>query len=600
MAELGIDRGSARVLGLLPLVYVAWVHGRVQDRERRLIVDVARRNGWLAGRGPEILEGWLRQAPSPEYLQRGLELLGALAAQQSGPGSERTGAFPAVRTASLRGLVQLCADLARTAGSHFGDAEAIGFEAEAALEDIAEALGLDDLGQRDTDVDGPGGPAPKQPPGPEGHLLLGCMPELARDPLAFLIGLHRHYGDIVRFQVPGHTLVLLARPEHAAHVLVDHPRRYPRSAGYRRLSEAFGQGLLTSEGEQWRQLRRRTQPAYGHERVGGYGAAITAEIERALARWDKCVGQDIDVADELMKLTLAITGRLMLGIDLASDDEAARSVGLAIRFASRHLSSPLAGLLPTPDRSAFLTAVADFDALLTTLVAERRREGAGRRDVLDMLLAARDEDTGLELTDEQVRSELLTFLVAAHETTSVALTWALYLLSKYPAAARRARAEIAAARRSGDASGPGGTPRLPFVDMVLEESLRLYPPIYALAREAAGDDLVGGFAIASGTVVLLSPWILHRLPDVWPNPEGFDPERFVAGTALLHKCAYVPFAGGPRKCVGQPLAMLEMRLVLAGVLSRFHLDLAPSFEPGLESSAGMRPRNGMKMTVRRA
>jgi cytochrome P450 len=596
MQELGVDRDSFRVLGLLPLVYVAWADGRVQRCERTLIQDLATNKGWLGKSGEALLESWLEQPPPESYVKKGLEVLRALA-------DERRGLGAGVDHDTLRSLVTFSRNVAVAAGGIFGFGDPITDEEEAALVEIAHALGLDESSSWQEIAERAEQHERDLPPGPPGHLLVGSMPEFARDPLGFMLDSANRYGDVVFFRIAGEKIYMLRKPEHIEHVFQTNGSNYVRGFEYHNLGKLIGDSLLTTDGEVWRKLRRMSQPAFHKQHLAGFADTIGEVTARMLERWRSFEdGQVIDVAPEMMRLTLEIIGLLLCSKDLSDDaSEIGQAVGVAIHHANEAMTNPLRipDVVPTPDNLRFKRAMKVFDDLLYSLITERRAQGDGapKSDLLGMLMAVKDEETGEGLNDEQLRNEMLTFLIAGHETTSIALTWTFYALSKHPVIARRVVAEVDE-QLAGERPGFADTAKCSYANMVIDEAMRLYPPAWALSREAVSDDEIGGYHIPKGALVFLAPWVTHRSPELWPNPEGFDPERFNPdAVAARHKDAYFPFAAGPHKCIGIGLAMMELHLIVPMVLQKYRLDLECGFEPQFDPQVTLRAKNGMRMSV---
>ncbi|HWP28608.1 MAG TPA: cytochrome P450, partial [Chloroflexota bacterium] len=343
------------------------------------------------------------------------------------------------------------------------------------------------------------------------------------------------------------------------------------------------------------------QPAFHRQQLAAYSEIMVACTEQLLATWRD--GEVRDIHQEMMRLTLQIVARALFGADVA--DEAA-VVDEALRVALERFGTRLSSLafllpdtLPTPDNWGFLRAARRLDAIVYRIIAARRASGADRGDLLSILLRARDEADGGGMTDRQLHDEVMTLLLAGHETTAIALSWTWYLLSQHPAVEARLLAELQAVL-GGRAPTAEDLPRLPYTEWVLWEALRLYPPAWALAREAVQDCEIGGYPVPAGTIVVMSQWLLHRDPRYFDAPERFLPERWADGLAKrLPRYAYFPFGGGPRLCIGAGFASLEAALVLATVLPRFRLTLVPGHPIALWPSVTLRPRYGIRMVLHR-
>jgi len=313
-------------------------------------------------------------------------------------------------------------------------------------------------------------------------------------------------------------------------------------------------------------------------------------------------GAAFDVVPELSRVTLRILGRCLFERDLT---DAADAVGGALQVVLHHtigkLSSlfPLPGVVPTPRNLRFRAALRALDRVVLSLIAERRRDAADRGDLLSMLLAARDEETGEGLDDRQLRDEVMTLLLAGHETTAMALSWTCYLLSLHPGARRTLEQELDATLAGGAAAGGDDLPRLRYTRMVIDEALRLYPPAWVVTRSADGDDEIGGYAVPAGSRVLISPYVTQHDPALWDDPEGFDPERFAPGAQEGRpRYAYFPFGGGPHLCIGAGFAIMEATIVLATVARRLRLDLEPGRPVGMDALVTLRPTPGIWVTAR--
>jgi cytochrome P450 len=599
LAELGIDRDSHRVLGLLPLVYVAWADGKVQRAERAVIERVARDKGWLGGRGGDILKSWLDSAPSADYVEKGLGVLASLARVADRPG-------PSVRPDTLRQLVAYCSEVAHAAGGLFGLAEAVDPDEDEALVTIADAFHLQGGGTwREIADDAAVAPGRPLPPGPAGHFLLGSLTDFLADPLAYLLRMAREHGDVVRFRMPGDLLVQVWRPEHIEHVLVTHKDNYVRGKQYDDLSRATGRSMLTTDGEEWRRARRIAQPAFHAKRIAGFADVIVSETHAMLERWQPRVqrGETIEILEEMMRLTLTVIGWLACSTELGDESsQVGEAVAVALRHVQNVLNNPLRlpASFPTPENLRFRRAVRVFDDLVYGLIDRRRAQPEDQRpaDLLSLLVDARDEETGEALSDEELRNELLTFLIAGHETTALALTWLFYLLAKTPPVTRRIQAEIGSVL-GGSRPTTKTAQELVYTRMAIDEAMRLYPPAPIVSRRSIAEDEIAGWRIPPNCTVVMSQWVTHRAPELWDDPEGFDPERFAeAQSAGRPRLAYFPFGAGPHKCIGERLALLELELIVPMILQRYKLELLPGFEPGLEPSITLRPKNGMPMRVR--
>jgi cytochrome P450 len=361
----------------------------------------------------------------------------------------------------------------------------------------------------------------------------------------------------------------------------------------------LGNGLLTSEGDFWRRQRRIAQPAFHKERIAAFGDVMVRAAEDTARAWTAVAksGGTLDVAAEMMRLTLRIAGETLLSSDVTGHAAVVGdAVSLLLREANRRILQPIEVPLrvPTPNNRRVLRVLSELDAIVFRMIEDRRRMTGGRpSDLLTMLMEARDEETGEGMTDKQLRDEVLTIFLAGHETTANALSWTFYLLSLHPEVARRTSAELADVL-GGRAPQVADLGRLVYTTAVLKEAMRLFPPAWIVGRRAVEDDTIDGYDIPRDSIVFVSPWLTHRHPAFWQNPEGFDPERFLPErAATIHRYAYFPFGAGPRLCIGQGFAMIEAVLLLATLAQRIRLDLVPGHRVVPHPSITLRPRYGI-------
>jgi len=444
-------------------------------------------------------------------------------------------------------------------------------------------------------------------PGPKGHPLLGMLPQFRGDRLGFIVRTARAYGGVSRFIVRGRSVFLVSDPAGAKHVLQDNAENYGRKTrAVQALRETLGNGLLTTTGPAWWRNRRLAQPSFHKQRLAGFATIMSSSAADFVDRLGQLGGGGaaFDIVPELSRLTLRILGRCLFERDLT---DAADAVGGALQVVLHHTIGklgalfPLPGVVPTPKNLRFRAALRALDRVVLSLIAERRRDAADRGDLLSMLLAARDEETGEGLDDRQLRDEVMTLLLAGHETTAMALSWTFYLLSLHPGARRTLEQEVDATLAGGAAARGEDLPRLRYARMVLDESLRLYPPAWVVTRSADGDDEIGGYVVPAGSRVLVSPYVTQHDPALWDNPEGFDPERFAPEAQEREarpRYAYFPFGGGPHLCIGAGFAIMEATILLATVARRLRLDLEPGRPVAVEPLVTLRPTPGIWMTAR--
>ncbi|MEW5848609.1 MAG: cytochrome P450 [Myxococcota bacterium] len=437
-------------------------------------------------------------------------------------------------------------------------------------------------------------------PGPDGLPLLGIAPHLLREGPNYLVRLAHEFGEVVEFDLGPQRFFLLTNPDHVRHVLQANYRNYVK--GYDKVKPVLGQGLVASEGDFWRRQRKLMAPAFHRQRLQQLAAGMTDEIAATMRRWEGAAerGASVDTAAEMMSMTRDIIVRTMFSADFK--DEGALIGDCfeeVMNFLSRSLFIPfdIPQALPLPSNLRFRKAKQTLDGFIRHITEERRRGGEDRGDLLSMLLAARDEDTGEGMSDDQLRDELFTIFFAGHETTANTLAWATYLLSRHPEAQRRLREE---AREVLQGRTPTfeDLPRLAYTRLVVDETLRLYPAAWMFARKPAGEDQVGRFRIGPDAMLMLSPFVMHRMPQHWENPEGFDPERFTeARSQGRHPFAYFPFGGGPRICIGNHFSLMETTLALAMIYSRYRVDLVPGHAVKVQANATLRPRPAVRVTL---
>jgi cytochrome P450 len=441
-------------------------------------------------------------------------------------------------------------------------------------------------------------------PGPPGLAFLGNLSEFRRDVLGLLTRSRERYGDVVRFRLGPRVLHLVAHPDAIRQVLQERAALYDketRSSG--KIRDLTGLGLLTANGEMWRRQRKLVQAGFFPAAVDGFVQDMSAATAAMLERWRPYAGsgRPLDVASEMMRLTYTIVGRTLFSADVTADaDEVERAVEGLLAHTYRRLESiespPL--FLPTRGNRRFKEALATLDRVVYRIISARRNGEGGRRpDLLDILLREQDEDTGERMDDPQLRSEVVTLLLAGHETTANTLTWAFYLLARDPGAMERVHEEALSVL--GDrVPEPEDLPSLSYTGRVIRESMRLFPPIWAMERRAIAEDVLGGFRIPAGSTVVISPWVTHRHPSFWDEPESFDPERFTReASADRPQLAYLPFGGGPRFCIGSHFGLSEALVITAMVLRHWRLRLVPEHPVVPQPGITLRAREGIWVTL---
>jgi cytochrome P450 len=430
---------------------------------------------------------------------------------------------------------------------------------------------------------------------------LGVLPALARNPLA-VFERARPLGDIVQLAMPGrHPLFVVADPVHIRRVLQENSANYRRTPFHDRLKAVMGEGLVTSDGELWLRQRRLLQPAFRAERVRRFVETMAMAAAELAVRWRIAAdtGQVLDVSQEMSDLTLDIAVRCMFGQEQRGGDAA---ISAAVHAAQNWLSGRFWSLapnwterLPTPANRRFRQALATLDAAVGHIVANRLAVGKTGDDLLGMLLTAQE---GAGVDTRQVRDEVMTMLLAGHETSAAALTWTWHLLACHPEVADAVRREIASNVSGLLAPNPDDLGRLDLSRAVIQESMRLYPPVGWFGRLTAGPDRLGAYDIPRGAILALSPWLVQRDPRFWSEPERFDPARFTPG-ARPAPYTYFPFGGGPRTCLGNHFAMTEMLVTLSVLMPRFRLRHAAGVSVRPEMRVTLRPASGLAMYIER-
>jgi cytochrome P450 len=401
------------------------------------------------------------------------------------------------------------------------------------------------------------------------------------------------YGDVARVRVPRADAYLLNHPDLVQGVLVSDHRSFHKGPTIQAAKMLLGESLLTTEGEHHRRQRRLIQPMFHHERIASYAGAMVELAERSCDRWRE--GETFDVQAEMAELTLAIVGRTLFGTDVGQEQSATvrRALTDTLGMFDR-VYSPLFRLLvrvPSPTMRRYRRVEVELERVIAEMIAERRSAGATGDDLLSLLL--RSSEDGVGMSDRQVRDEALTLFLAGHETTAIALTWTWWLLSENAEAEERLHAELDEVLAGGPPSAEH-LPRLPYARAVLNEAIRLRPPAWAIGRTAIAPHRADGFELPAGSIVVVSPWLLHHDPRWWPQPETFRPARWLAEDPGRPRHAYVPFGGGPRTCIGEPFARLEGVLLLATIARRWRLR-ATSRPPELQAVITLRPRGGLPM-----
>ena len=439
------------------------------------------------------------------------------------------------------------------------------------------------------------------PPGPPGMPVLGNFLDFRRlGSLHFYINLWHNYGDLASASVGPVRFVMAVKPEHIQHVLVKNPQLYVKGMSHDKLRTAIGNGILTLEGERWYRQRKLMQPTYTPKNIKGFAGLMTEASQQMMERWQEqfqTTGGLMDLNQEMTRMTIKVISDAMFGVDLQENfREAAKALLTLLEYTSATSNSiidiPL--FIPTPLNRRLIKSKRLMREFLFDVIHRRRTEGL-QDDLLSMLMSSRDEQTGENMTDEQLHDEALITFFAGHETTASLLTWTWFLLSKNPEVEAKLEAELSQVLQ-GRTPTLDDLPNLPYTKMILDETLRLHSPVPMLARDAVSDDEFGGYHINKGTMVVLMPYATHRHPDYWEKPLEFYPEHFTeAAIAKRPRYAYLPFGSGQRICIGLHFAHMEAALILADVAQRYRMRLAEPNDGAVQFVGVARPAKPIRM-----
>ena len=433
----------------------------------------------------------------------------------------------------------------------------------------------------------------------QGLPVLGNTLAFIRDPLAILRTIQQQHDRMVHLRIGGRHQYLVLQPEYAKHILQENNRNYGRSPAFEVLKIFLGNGLLTSEGDFWRRQRRLAQPAFHRQRLAVLAQTMITET----ADWIDQLGQldrskPINISQAFMDVTMRIVCKTLFGSDVVG-----KLGGLSTALDTLQLSTnqrllslirfPLAW--PTPANLRFRNAGEKVDAFIYGVIHQRRQHDLdANHDLLAMLQTAEDEETGERMSDKQLRDECVTLFAAGHETTAVSMAWTIHLLTQHPDVLSKLQTEVHAVLGDEQIPPPEAFRNLPYTNQVVQESLRLYPPAWILSRLALGNDTIGPYTIPAGATALVSPYLLHRDPTAWPDPTRFDPDRFSPGKEKdRHSYSYIPFGGGPRLCIGNQFALMEMQILLAMLVRKFSIKAGPQQRVDTNPLITLRPKRPM-------
>jgi cytochrome P450 len=439
----------------------------------------------------------------------------------------------------------------------------------------------------------------KLPPGPKGLPLFGLAFQVLRDPLETLRRLAREYGDIVCVPIVNQHRIFLNHPDYIEQVCIVQQAKFHKSKMTKDVTQRLlGQGLLISEGDFWRRQRRLAQPAFHRSRINEYGATMVERAEVRMKQWRD--GDVRDITQEMMAMTLDIAVRTLFGSTLQAEaEQVGDSLGYLMRYSLRKARSPIKipENWPTPANRRATRETQFLDSLIYGIIKERQAEGNTNHhhDLLAMLMSAMDED-GTQMTPRQLRDESMTLFLAGHETTALTLSWAWYMLSENPAAEARLHEELHGIL-AGRAPELADFERLPYLRAVVNETLRLYPAAYILARTSVAPCTIAGYDFPADTTMIMAQWVMHRDLRYFDDPEVFQPERWLNGLEnRLPAGAYFPFGDGPRRCIGQGFALLESALVLATIAQKYRFKLVPGHPVIPDPLVTLRAKHGIRMT----
>jgi cytochrome P450 len=439
------------------------------------------------------------------------------------------------------------------------------------------------------------------PPGPKGKLLVGNLLDFRRNPPEFLLNAANRYGEVVYLTFGPQKVFLVNSPDLIRDVLVNHPKNFIKSRGLQMAKRFLGEGLLTSEGEFHRRQRRLAQPAFHRQRIANYADVMVQYSARLRDGWHD--GETLDMSQQMMRLTLSIVGKTLFDAEVESEASEIGDALTAIMKMFERITNPFASLiarLPLPSNARMDKARQRLDETIYRIINERRQSHLDRGDLLSMLLLAQDEEgDGSGMTDKQVRDEALTLFLAGHETTANALTWTWYLISQHPQVEARFHEEIDGLL--GDRlPGFADVPNLRYTEKLFAESMRLYPPAWTLGRQVLNDYPLGEYVAPKGSILLMSPYVMHHTARYYPEPFHFDPERWSEEAREGRpKFSYFPFGGGPRVCIGEQFAWMEGILLLAAIGQHWRMQLAEGQIVQPQPMVTLRPKYGMKMVVKR-
>jgi cytochrome P450 len=434
-----------------------------------------------------------------------------------------------------------------------------------------------------------------RPPGPKSRGIIGNFPLGGKDPLGLYTQWAREYGDIYYYRAFHRHIYFLNNPEFIKYVLVTNYKDFIKGEAVRFNRRIFGNGLLTNEGDPWLQQRRLIQPAFHRERIESAADTMVAYAERLMETWRD--GETRDIHLDMMRLTLGIVAKAVFNVEITAEtDRVSMAMNTIMKLSSggRVLLPPLLRRVPTVNNLRYARAVRELDDIVYGLIRERRSNGRTANDLLSVLLQAHE---GGSMPDKQVRDEVMTLLLAGHEASAVTLSWAWSLLARHPEVEKKLWSELRQAL-NGQSPGMHDLPKLPYANGVIKETMRLYPPAWAIVRNAVKECEIGGYRVPVGATIMMSQWVTHRDPRYYDEPERFNPDRWSEErTKGAPKFTYFPFGGGPRICIGSSFAEMETVLALATIAQRYQIRLAGDRPVEPLPTITLRPRHGVKVVL---
>lgn len=440
-------------------------------------------------------------------------------------------------------------------------------------------------------------PLPKVP----GNKIIGSVYNLMKDPVGFLEVNMEKYDGAYRVGSIFKKVAIIDKPEYVKYILQDNNKNYTKSFGYEVLSLLLGNGLLTSEGDFWRKQRRLAQPAFHRDKLALLVDTMVDCTNDLIQELDTVAGQEVNLAKEMMSVTLNIVAKAMFSSDIKDMVKVVgHEIDIANELAVKKINNPiqLPMWVPTPGHIKEQKSIKVLDDIIMGIIEERRASTEKHDDLLQMLMDVKDEDTGEQMSDRQLRDECMTIFLAGHETTALALSWGWYLLDQNPEEREKLFTEVDTVLQ-GRTPQLADLPNLPYTKLLVDEILRIYPPAWVIGRRPIEDDVVGGHTIEAGTNILMPVYHIHHNKEIWGDPNVFRPERFSKEEMKdKHRYAYFPFGGGPRLCIGNNFALMEMQLVIAMLAQHYKFDLRKGYKAELDPLITLRPKGAnMPMTV---